>query len=245
VNEDGALFEAPIMRRRSSSHVLERRVTRVMVDESEQFELQRIATALSRRYSTATPGPSAGQDPGTLGVLSPAMDPSSAKFDLEKWLQAFVRTLQDHGVTANNTGIVYKNLDVFGTNASSQTQQTVGTYLKAPLHLGKFFSFGKKQQKQILHRFDGLIKPGELVIVLGKPGSGCSTFLKTLTGQLHGLTVGDESVIHYDGIPLKMIMQEFKGEAVYNQEVRSFAISATQLPSDTDDCHRWISISRI
>jgi ATP-binding cassette subfamily G (WHITE) protein 2 (PDR) len=90
-------------------------------------------------------------------------------------------------------------------------------------------SFGKKRPKQILHGFDGLIKGGELLIVLGRPGSGCSTLLKTLCGELHGLMLGSNSTIHYDGIPQKQMKKEFKGEAIYNQEV-----SKPASPDDRD-----------
>ena len=79
---------------------------------------------------------------------------------------------------------------------------------------------GKKERKQILRSFDGIIKAGELCVVLGRPGSGCSTLLKALTGELHGLDT-DESVIHYNGIEQHKVIKEFKGETVYNQEVLS------------------------
>ena len=72
----------------------------------------------------------------------------------------------------------------------------------------------------ILNGFDGLLQPGELLIVLGRPGSGCSTLLKTMCGELHGLHVEDGSIVHYDGIPQKQMVKEFKGEIAYNQEVR-------------------------
>jgi ABC-type multidrug transport system ATPase subunit len=53
------------------------------------------------------------------------------------------------------------------------------------------FSNAKKPHKQILRNFDGLMKSGELLIVLGRPGSGCSTLLKSMTGQMHGLTMDE------------------------------------------------------
>ncbi|CRK34094.1 hypothetical protein BN1723_019978, partial [Verticillium longisporum] len=101
-----------------------------------------------------------------------------------------------------------------------QLQQTVASVLQAPLKLGEHFSFGKKEPKPILRSFNGLLNTGELLIVLGRPGSGCSTLLKTITGQLHGLHMDEKSVVHYNGIPQKEMMKEFKGETTYNQEVR-------------------------
>ncbi|KAH6952434.1 ABC-2 type transporter-domain-containing protein [Ilyonectria sp. MPI-CAGE-AT-0026] len=81
------------------------------------------------------------------------------------------------------------------------------------------FSFKKKEHKPILHRYDGILDSRELLIVLGRPGSGCSTPLKTMTGQLHGLHVGEKSTISYNRIPQKEMIKEFKGETTYNQEV--------------------------
>ena len=55
--------------------------------------------------------------------------------------------------------------------------------------------------------------------MLGRPGSGCSTFLKTVCGELSGLNLDEGSDIHYNGIPQKEIMEHYKGEVIYNQEV--------------------------
>lgn len=36
----------------------------------------------------------------------------------------------------------------------------------------------------LLKNFSGIIRPGEMVLVLGRPGSGCTTFLKAVSGYL-------------------------------------------------------------
>lgn len=60
---------------------------------------------------------------------------------------------------------------------------------------------GRGQRKiQILRDFEGLIKSGELLVVLGKPGSGCSTLLKTISGETDGFFIDSESNINYQGI---------------------------------------------
>jgi ABC-type multidrug transport system ATPase subunit len=64
------------------------------------------------------------------------------------------------------------------------------------------------------------LKSGELLAVLGRPGSGCSTFLKSICGELHGLKLGSKTNIHYNGAPQSQMSKEFKGEVIYNQEVR-------------------------
>jgi ATP-binding cassette, subfamily G (WHITE), member 2, PDR len=87
----------------------------------------------------------------------------------------------------------------------------------SPLRIGQLFH--RSQSKHILRNFNALLKSGELLIVLGRPGSGCSTFLKAITGELHGLDVDKGSVVEYNGVSHQRMMKEFKGEAIYNQEV--------------------------
>lgn len=67
----------------------------------------------------------------------------------------------------------------------------------APFRFREFVGSGP--EKTILNEFEGVLKSGEMLIVLGRPGSGCSTLLKTLTGELHGLDLKDQSDIHYNG----------------------------------------------
>jgi ATP-binding cassette subfamily G (WHITE) protein 2 (PDR) len=124
--------------------------------------------------------------------------------------------MEAEGNEMKKTSVVYKDLNVFGSGKALQLQKTVSDFWMAPFRAGEYF--GKSDRKQILHSFDGIIKAGELCVVLGRPGSGCSTLLKALTGELHGLET-DDSTIHYNGIPQKQMIKEFKGETVYNQEV--------------------------
>ncbi|KAH7110041.1 ABC-2 type transporter-domain-containing protein [Dactylonectria estremocensis] len=210
--------ETPISKARPGFHRTE---TRPVIEDNDRNEIFRIATALSRRHSITT----AGEGPSRVHTLitydedSPALDPQSDGFSLEKWLQNFVKTLREQNITAKQTGVAFKDLNVTGTGAAVQVQETVASVLLAPLRFGEFFSFGKKEHKHILRNFDGLLRSGQLLIVLGRPGSGCSTLLKSLCGELHGLKVDAKSAIHYDGIPQKLMNKEFKGEAIFNQEV--------------------------
>lgn len=221
---------------------LSRRNTNAMMGDDDRSELVRIATALSRRRSSVA-GVPAHITSNLDGIPEddPVLNPEHSSFDLAKWIRHFIEQLRQEGYTAKYTGVSFRNLDVYGSGSAIQLQQTVGSFLMAPLRLGEFFSFGEKKHKQILHGFDGVLKSGELLVVLGRPGSGCSTLLKTITGELHGLMLGDQTNIHYNGIPLKQMMMEFKGEAIYNQEVSPDAqiLHIDHLLTVS----RWISIS--
>ncbi|KAH7060373.1 hypothetical protein B0J12DRAFT_565740, partial [Macrophomina phaseolina] len=41
----------------------------------------------------------------------------------------------------------------------------------------------------ILHHFEGFVEAGEMLVVLGPPGSGCSTLLKTISGETYGFNI--------------------------------------------------------
>ncbi|KAJ4855726.1 ABC-2 type transporter domain-containing protein [Trichoderma breve] len=190
------------------------------MEQEDKTELKRIATALSRRQSqVAAPARRQSTGLGTVDEYDATLDPDRREFDLSKWLLRFIRELNEKGLADRQIGVSFRNLDVFGSGSAIQLQNTVGSVLTAPLRLGEFFSFGKKEPKHILHNFNGLVKSGELLVVLGRPGSGCSTLLKSICGELHGLNIGEKSAISYNGIPQKQMKKEFRGEAIYNQEV--------------------------
>jgi hypothetical protein len=192
-----------------------------MIEENDRLELQNIATSMSqRRPSIANRNPTGLERVVTLGDNDPKLRPEHQDFDVSKWLQRFMREMQEEGITVKRSGIAFENLNVSGTAAALQLQQTIGSLLTSPLRIGELFSFGNKESKKILNNFNGVVQSGELLVVLGRPGSGCSTLLKSMCGELNGLTVDEKSTIHYNGIPQKTMMKEFKGEMTYNQEVR-------------------------
>jgi ABC-type multidrug transport system ATPase subunit len=146
------------------------------------------------------------------------LDPKSPKFDLYKWTRMTLRLVDEEGIKIKRAGVCFKNLTISGSGAALNLQKTVGGAFMAPFRLRDSFH-RDNTPRQILHNFDGLLKTGELLLVLGRPGSGCSTFLKSLTGQMYGLQMAEDSEINYNGIPQKQMLREFKGEVIYNQEV--------------------------
>lgn len=62
-----------------------------------------------------------------------------------------------------------------------------------------------------------MLKPGEMCLVLGCPGAGCSTFLKAIANERveYARVDGD---IRYAGIDAEEMAKTYKGEVVYNQE---------------------------
>ena len=58
-----------------------------------------------------------------------------------------------------------------------------------------------------------------MLVVLGRPGSGCSTLLKTISGETHGFYIDQKSEINYQGIPKEMMHKDFRGECMYQAEI--------------------------
>jgi ABC-type multidrug transport system ATPase subunit len=56
-----------------------------------------------------------------------------------------------------------------------------------------------------------------MVLVLGRPGSGCSTLLRVLANdRVHYKEIKGD--IKYSHLTPKMIKKHYKGEVLYNQE---------------------------
>ena len=72
-------------------------------------------------------------------------------------------------------------------------------------------------------RSSGVLKPGEMCLVLGCPGAGCTTFLKTIANERDGLNVSGE--VLYAGIDAQEMAKYYKGEVVYNMEGTNWLLS--------------------
>ncbi|KAH9218163.1 AtrD, ABC-transporter [Leptodontidium sp. 2 PMI_412] len=150
----------------------------------------------------------------------PALDPHSDKFDARLWTQSLIgisSRQSDHPL--RTAGVSYRNLSASGFGFPTDYQKTFGNYV---LELGnlvnKLRGIGKRKI-QILRDFDGLIKSGEMLVVLGRPGSGCSTLLKTVAGETNGFGLDPNSKINYQGIPWEIMHRDFRGECIYQAEV--------------------------
>ncbi|CAG8427174.1 unnamed protein product [Penicillium salamii] len=192
----------------------------------ELAELARIASTfpLRRASDSGVSGMADAERKDTLQDVElgdPVLDPTSNQFDHYKWARMMLKLMDKEGVPVRkSTGVVWQDLNISGSGSALQYQKNVGSVALAPIRPQDYISCGNRTpQKRILRNFDGVLKSHELLIVLGRPGSGCSTFLKTISGELHGLKLGKSSDVQYNGIPMEKMHKEFKGEVLYNQEV--------------------------
>jgi ATP-binding cassette subfamily G (WHITE) protein 2 (SNQ2) len=156
---------------------------------------------------------------------------SQEPFDLETTLRGDRAAAEGAGVKLKEVGVWWKDLTVRGKGG---TRNYVKTF---PMAFVSFFNFyqtfrtifgivGKGSEVDILKSFRGLLKPGEMVLVLGRPGSGCTTFLKVIANQRFGYTriSGD---VFYGPFASQTFSKRYRGEAVYNAEDESNTMHAT------------------
>ncbi|OCK76220.1 hypothetical protein K432DRAFT_437160 [Lepidopterella palustris CBS 459.81] len=159
------------------------------------------------------------QDGSNLQVNDPELDPASPRFNVHKWIRMVLTSITEENVPMQRSGFCFKDLNVYGSGPSLNIQKDVLSPFMAPFRPHEWIRFGNQNRRRILHGFNGTVRAGEMLIVLGRPGSGCSTFLKTICGELHGLEIESKNSIHYNGISMDTMNKNFKGDVVYNQEV--------------------------
>ena len=75
--------------------------------------------------------------------------------------------------------------------------------------------FGKTKSRNLLEDLTGIVNPGEMLLVLGRPGSGCSTFLRTLANRTSLEVHGDRQ---YAGISSDEFGKSHRRDTIYLPE---------------------------
>ncbi|KAJ6160946.1 ABC multidrug transporter atrF [Penicillium chermesinum] len=152
----------------------------------------------------------------------------------EEWAQIekLISRMFGHERKANSeeektrhAGVVWKGLTVKGVGIGAALQPTNGDiFLGIPRLLKRLFTRGRKGAgagkpdiRTILDDFTGCVRPGEMLLVLGRPGSGCSTFLKVLGNQRSGYE-SIEGDVHYGGTDSETMTKDYRSEVSYNPE---------------------------
>ncbi|GAA6001205.1 uncharacterized protein JCM10292_006956 [Rhodotorula paludigena] len=149
-------------------------------------------------------------------------DPSSSSFDLLAYLRAEDSDAEAAGFKRKALGVAWDHLQVVGEGGE---KMFIYTFLDAcrdffalPYNVVRQIAgLDKATPRNLLHDFSGCLVPGEMCLVLGRPGSGCTTFLKTIANQRSGYMAVNGKV-SYGGIPAAVMAKRYRGEVVYNQE---------------------------
>ena len=132
------------------------------------------------------------------------------------------------GVNGNSIAL-FKDVKVWGVDAGLTYQETVASQVTS---LARFFysllSHKKSTKKVILHGINGIVREGEMLLVLNRPGGGSTTLLKTLAGMTESFH-GWSGIINFFDIPINVIKKSYRGDVVYSAE-GSFFTRLVPLP---------------
>ncbi|KAI4824766.1 putative Brefeldin A resistance protein, partial [Aureobasidium sp. EXF-8845] len=121
-------------------------------------------------------------------------------------------------------GVTWENLTVKGVGADACFNENVlSQFIPGPLK-------GRKKTDQaslrtIIDNSSGVVKPGEMLLVLGRPGAGCTTLLKLLANRRSGFAEIDGDV-HYGSLRHDEATK-YQGQIVMNTEDEIFFPSLT------------------
>ncbi|KAJ3284582.1 hypothetical protein HK104_009867 [Borealophlyctis nickersoniae] len=194
------------------------------VEEFQQVatELKRVHTERSLRRSSTRLGRSLSRrSSARLGDDAERLaKEAKEEFDLKDFLAGLSNEDERHGITRPKMGVVFKNLTVVGEGADASSIATLWTpfeWLARSLDPRNWF---RKVQRgtdfNILNDLTGFVKDGEMLLVLGRPGAGCSTFLRVLANDRKSYKAVWGQVL-YGGIPSSEF-DRFVGEAIYTAE---------------------------
>ncbi|TBU62153.1 ABC-transporter [Dichomitus squalens] len=188
-------------------------------------ELQRTLSIRSQRANSESTRSANEKDPEKGG-----REHDGEVFDLRAYLTSSNEQSQAAGLAHKHVGVTWENLEVEGFGGIGHKiyirtfGQDVLSFWLTPFNIARRLveTFipavrPKMPLSTILHPQSGVLKPGEMCLVLGCPGSGCTTFLKAIANQRseYAAIHGD---VRYAGIDAETMAKHYKGEVVYNEE---------------------------
>ena len=105
------------------------------------------------------------------GAEGTPLDPSSPNFNARKWTEAMLRLqANDPHNPARTAGFSFRDLSAYGYGSSSDYQVTVGSAPLQAIGIAQKLMGQKGDRIDILRDMDGLVRSGEMLVVLGPPG---------------------------------------------------------------------------
>ncbi|KAI6778376.1 uncharacterized protein J7T54_000494 [Emericellopsis cladophorae] len=146
---------------------------------------------------------------------------NSAIQSLEKYLQNGDTSLRPPPLS-----VCFKSVTTYGRAGGAAPVKTLREAIWRTLTLQdiyeltlkRFMSPVRPEDGQALIRdFSGVVRNGEMMLVLGNPGSGCSTFLRTV-GNDHKSFLNVSGSIDYSGLSPQEVSQNYRGLVTYIPE---------------------------
>ena len=163
---------------------------------------------LSRTFST------------TLQQYEPEEKEDEPISKAEDWsLMPEVKAYVENDTSAGRgLGVTWKDLTVKGVGADAAFNENAFSQFNIPQHIKE--SRQPAPLKTIIDSSSGCVKPGEMLLVLGRPGAGCTSLLKMLSNRRQGYAevTGDVRF----GTMTDTEAKQFRGQIAMNTEDELF-----------------------
>ncbi|KAL1955741.1 hypothetical protein VTO42DRAFT_8139 [Malbranchea cinnamomea] len=144
---------------------------------------------------------------------------------LDKYLRDW-RPREESGKSLGRLGVCFKNVTTWAERNNHLNKKTLGDALWRTLTFQdiyeltfkKWLSSRKLEEgRPLIRDFSGVVRSGEILLVLGRPGAGCSTFLKTIANNQSSF-LGVTGSIDYSGLSPAEVSNHYCGEVAYIPE---------------------------
>lgn len=143
-----------------------------------------------------------------------------ANFDLRTLLNSVVNAMEKHGLELDRTGVLLHGVTTKGVDSSAMFNPSVEEIIRSVAALPMLLKrLHKPPIRNLIEGIDCLVRPGEMLLVVGRPGSGCSTLLKTIAGEIDQFK-SVEGELTYDGADQQAMLKNFKNQVIYNPECK-------------------------
>lgn len=141
-------------------------------DVGNEDVVEEVVSRLARRFSTRASEIEKVENPFVDSKVDPTLDPHSSEFNPKNWMKNLfdISSREPERYPQRVAGVSFRNLSVHGFGSPTDYQKDVANSV---LEIGSLFravTGTGKQKIQILQNFDGLVKSGEMLVVLGRPG---------------------------------------------------------------------------
>jgi ATP-binding cassette subfamily G (WHITE) protein 2 (SNQ2) len=136
-------------------------------------------------------------------------------WDIHEFFEDSVRKGEQTGHKLKRMGVIVKNLNILGMGADAASIPDNLDILKA-LWPPTWFKRNKGTPFHILKDINAFCKDGEMLLVLGRPGAGCSSFLRVVANE-RSIFLDVTGEVSYGGLDAKEFTR-YQGEAIYTPE---------------------------
>ncbi|CAH0037547.1 unnamed protein product [Clonostachys solani] len=151
-----------------------------------------------------------------LSIRDEHVDPD--EWDLKYKVVANRDRDRSSGFPPRELGVTWQNLTVEAVTVDAAIHENVVSQFNIPKLIRE--SRHKPPLRKILDSSHGCVKPGEMLLVLGRPGSGCTTLLNVLANKRRGYA-GVSGDVHYGSMPADQA-KNYRGQIVMNTEEELF-----------------------